>query len=557
MDSDSCEETTNESGNRATSVRIRFILSNDSQPSTSDNEQTTQQQENSFKYSKGYEQQQVSNSHEQTKTKTNSKNKKKRPSLFKYIEPSHHKSSLFIDFGDRSNEKKNQLLTKNVYDEDENNANQLNLDTKEQNYHRERTHIFISPDLNQASDSTPTNPQPESPIVNTFQIPSLKPSIVEAVELDEELVIEIDQQDLPSKTMNSCNFLNWASAADTQHKPVRKSSGQEQANNKNQPPGGGTVKTGSSNTLNTIVNQSEQGRRASSSEAIDGQSTTASRRSASCNHLEALHVSNETLCGTVQNLAHYEALLELNQPDTFSIDDDDYINTTSEILHNDLDNLGLEEECKYLEEEAENLERRLDDLERKRFAEDVPRTLVENIIKLRKVERALEFQLYERTLESSNESSERQSCEKLSISSRQHDGHSPSGGGQFGIDSSNQIYLMNDVVALLRHSDLSDRLTAKSPSPTNHSPSKFGSRIKPGQENTADILNAVPPSGSLQHRQYMNDRFHRPSQQQHQQPPVRPNHFKGDLRSALSQDSSSTESSASPIQLDDLSEQPS
>lgn len=125
--------------------------------------------------------------------------------------------------------------------------------------------------------------------------------------------------------------------------------------------------------------------------------------------------------------------------------------------------------------------------------------------------------------------------------------------------------------------------------------SKFGSQIKPGQENTADILNAVPPSGSLQHRQYLSNIHRHPQQYQEQRhvyqdhqhhssrhvsrrrehqvyvqlgnhladrkimpddassrlrsSPIRPNHFKDDFRSAqviISQDSSSTASSSSP-----------
>lgn len=113
----------------------------------------------------------------------------------------------------------------------------------------------------------------------------------------------------------------------------------------------------------------------------------------------------------------------------------------------DFENLNLDDECEYLDEQIEYWEQEVAKLERVRCTADVPKLLVENVIKLRKELRELEVQEYALDLESYEPDGFLEICEL--------------------------------------------------------SASKFGSKIRPGQENTADILDAIPPSGSLQHQQYL------------------------------------------------------
>lgn len=140
----------------------------------------------------------------------------------------------------------------------------------------------------------------------------------------------------------------------------------------------------------------------------------------------------------------------------------------------------LEDECKDLEAQVEYWEQKVENLERKRFGEDVPRTLVERFLKERKKLRDLDFELYKLDLEEEEEEESRKAIEEPEV----------------GL---NQGYLSHPK-AMDSQSYAADYLLPSSKLSTG----KFGSHIRPGQENTADILDAIPPSGSLQHRQYLS-----------------------------------------------------
>lgn len=192
-----------------------------------------------------------------------------------------------------------------------------------------------------------------------------------------------------------------------------------------------------------------------------------------------------------------------------------------------------EDFCRELESEIEEWERKVDELERRRFRDDVPRTLVESIVSQKRELRKLEHELYIRQLDSENsdELSENASyltspmAEEVAMipdsspeNHSQYYPHHQHAHLQYQYQLQQPHYTQdsptsdnhamnqelyesnhhhhhhkNQQIYLLRDEETEQRLVA----------SKFGSNIKPGQENTADILEAIPPTGSLQYKQYL------------------------------------------------------
>lgn len=180
-----------------------------------------------------------------------------------------------------------------------------------------------------------------------------------------------------------------------------------------------------------------------------------------------------------------------------------------EIYQIDMDNLRLEDECKNLEQQVKYWEDKVDDLERKRCGEDAPRTLVEKVLKQRKKLREIELQIFKLNLESSEESinNKKHFTTKSDLNAHHH----------LDYDRS-ESQLADELISADNDDENEDGLYTgigakgsslgvvdiSSVNMERQAASKFGSHIKPGQENTADILDAIPPSGSLQYRQYLN-----------------------------------------------------
>lgn len=387
----------------------------------------------------------------------------------------------------------------------------INLsDTTSKNHQQQSENcLFISPDLNQLDPASPPSPSAST-------ICSRSSSF--------ELKQGIERSNLCSNSSNStgnlldditmsqgCNFINSLMSAS------RHGSATDTSNRRT---------SSLNNLVAPILNQ-------------------AMNKSPSGNHL--VNASNETICDidqtqtnslssnnrNIQNSDMTQPLtVEINQ---FNDDSDDY---DSESDFDDmLSSQELEDECKRLEDEVRIWEQKVAELERKRFDDEVPRSLIDKMIDQRARLRDLEAQLY-----------------KLDLA-----------------DESSMCIDFDD---------------------SKPSTSRFGSQIQPGQENTADILDAIPPSGSLQHQQYLtrastgtdsseysqlptfdqhkkhiiedsdnrcqlyNNRltespnyidFHQ-NNKQDRLSPVRPNHFKNDLRCShiiAPQDSTSTGSSDS------------
>ena len=274
----------------------------------------------------------------------------------------------------------------------------------------------------------------------------------------------------------------------------------------------------SSTIAAATITTSQSGRRASSTDQlatkpnVPENSLLTSNRSASGNHLPN-SASVETVCGNDQTQTNIgskfaprpdvfvQPAIEIDSPQMdlaipfsasnhpISLDDIDQI---------DMDNLRLEDECRALEAQALFWEQKIEDLERKQFADDVPRTLVDSIIKHRRELRDLEYQLYRITLDS--EESDTFSYEgKMSQTMNWLDEISPSDQSPvLMVDP--QVCYMNDASCVNNRASELDDLNVAGIKISN----KFGSHLKPGQENTANVLDAVPPPRSLQHRQYLN-----------------------------------------------------
>lgn len=356
--------------------RIRLTISNNSYRETSH----TSDSNNDSHSEESSNQQHTGDSNKHTKTKTNEGNQNdsdvNKRKFFKLVQPQNHKSSLFVNLSQ-------QQASSN--------------------------HLFISPDLNRVSPSTPPFPADES----------------------------------NSNMSQGCNFINsWVTASRRRSASVTP-----------QPP---AAKPGLS------VNNS--GRRASSSDDLVVPADEL-----------GVGISNETVCPRLQ------------------VDVSDCQNHTislADVLQIDLDKLQLEDEIKNLESQVEYWEHKVDDLERKRFGEDVPRTLVENVLKQRKRLRELDFQIYKLDLETEEYEKQSRKFSPLSneamsnnLSPQSHDSHLLCPSHEQDARIKNIEYIESPIRELVT--------------------SRFGSHIRPGQENTADILEAIPPSGSLQHKQYL------------------------------------------------------
>lgn len=205
--------------------------------------------------------------------------------------------------------------------------------------------------------------------------------------------------------------------------------------------------------------------------------------------------STETVCGLEcmadDKTAGAAKTTSITEPLEIKVDDnlDDTTGTNDVNFQNllnidDTDEEKLEDECKRMELEVKSLEQKVEELERKRFADDVPRTLVDRIIEKRRELRELDVQLYMINLAESDGTSDNLS--QLS-STNGSPGNSRFWNERYGnVDPSMYMTPGNNAIS------------------NQCNTSKFGSQLKPGQENTADILNAIPPSGSLQHRQYLS-----------------------------------------------------
>lgn len=468
-----------------------------------------------------------------------------------YNEPQNHKSGLHV---------KNSSSTSN---------NQSPLDYKKlDRHHHKSQELFISPDLSQ--DNTPTlqplwgppSPAASSPPDSLLSSSPVFTNLSDLASLGSYELLTEDSykttispcgslKSSVSAMSHNCNFINMWSATKRRSSSVS--------------PSASKIAKEHSNSTTTAVEDCDDyvvvsNRRASSSDGLDQGPNRLVTRSASGNHL-AMMDSTETICDDQhrdQNSVRFCPLeIEIDTPS--ASEEASEFSADSDALQVD------DEDPELLELKAEALywERQVEELERRQFADDVPRTLIENIMKHRKELRELEFQIYELSL------------------------------------NSEHLFDQDQGQGFHEHG----RAGGLSP----RSASKFGSRIKPGQENTADILNAVPPSGSLQHRQYLSKassgtdtseysqlpRFeqyshrigvggggqrkcsHRSRRQEGQgllhahvdganrvnklppppdhgrmrSSPVRPNHFKGEFRSpktVIAQDSSSTASSESP-----------
>lgn len=148
-------------------------------------------------------------------------------------------------------------------------------------------------------------------------------------------------------------------------------------------------------------------------------------------------------------------------PDTISdimtqnIDEDKYFHNP--YIMND-EYFGCEEDAEkriaQLDEECKLLENEVDELERKRIPADVPRTVVDGIIKFRRSIRDYESKIIALKIERKKQEQAK--------------------------DETNNLKLPDNI-----KTDCS------------------WSQLEPGQEDTADILDAIPPSASLQQMHYL------------------------------------------------------
>jgi len=331
----------------------------------------------------------------------------------------------------------------------------VNLSDTNSQAHENR---FVSPDLQQ-SVSEASSPS-ASPLSSSYEL----------IELDGELFGELDsteRETLDPTMSQGCNFIGSMVAASRRRSASA---------------------TPSEPTKAVPEELTNPARRASSSNNLAAKPNSLTSKSTSGNHL-CVGMSEETICGnhlTPTNMQDNDGYIrhsDVNMASPLQIDvqelyrgpttDSQFPKAPShpisldDILQIDIDDLRLKDECENLENQVQYWEQKVDDLERKTFSEDVSRTLVENLLMEKKLLRELEFQLYKLRLDS-------QDTFPLSQRLSPHFSHLSNKGVDF--DGTN-----------------CKKYTGK-----------FGSHIRPGQENTADILDAVPPSGSLQRRQYLS-----------------------------------------------------
>lgn len=448
---------------------------------------------------------------------------------FKFIQPQNHKSSLFVSLSDTSRNSSPQQ--------------------------GEHNHLFVSPDLDQYIPASPPSPADSA---LSYSSPDLfesgtDPSVSE---------VESSTRSSDDNTMShSCNFINWSSAARNRSKSVTRSNSPQ------------------------LMHTDNSGRRASSSNDLAAPANPLANKSVSGNHL-AVNASSETICDqtttnrqATNNHGHYlkHSQISLMQPSEIQIDvperciQPDALNypmfvdeairpiSLDDIMRVDMESLRLEEECRMLESQVQRWEERVDQLERERFRRTSPRSLIDKLIQKRKYIRELDFQLFKLNLEAQDSDSLYRKLSPLA-------------------DNENQIQSYKDSFQIIENKKLETNLAA----------GKYGSQIKPGQENTADILDAIPPSGQLQHKQYLtkttsgtdySDYSRSPIDSRHRHflprrnsrhnthgphnesqayvqldkskrfSPVRPDHFKGDFlpnHVIVSEDSSSPASGDNP-----------
>lgn len=394
--------------------------------------------------------------------------------LYRYIEPQNHKSALFVNLSD-----------KNHNSEDQGDR-----------------HLFISPTLND-QPASPASSSNSTPCSSTSSYEILDVGEVQSeLEIGREVQVEDDKpgasannKNLDDDMSHGCNFINWMSASRRRASSVTPS-GQMGANGTGQAPPPTGRNAASTDDLMIVVNNNQQ-----------TDSSPKQNRSSSSNRLG---VSNETVCAIERNKRPPKTpatdFVHLNMPLEVEIDSPDpglaHPVSIDDILQIDINTTRLEEECQELEAQARYWEEQVEELERQQFADDVPRTLVENIIKHRKDLRNLEFQLYLQELESDESISLVSSGfgDKLSQSPSEQltSSSSPPSNNRTTMASSSTS--TTTITSAMDNNHFMMDLRESS----NYSPAgKFGSLIKPGQENTADILNAIPPSSSQQRRQYL------------------------------------------------------
>lgn len=318
----------------------------------------------------------------------------------------------------------------------------------------------------------------------------------------------VSKEILLFQIMNACNFINRMSASRPRSASVTPK----------------VIDKTDDATNNNARGADGSERRASSSNNLTVPSSSLTNKSASGNHL-AVGVSSETICSgeltqkttsrrsytkiTTNNrtsdLNNYSKPLEVDISDnnpTFqhfrrqmghagSRYNPDTGPISFDILNADYED-PEKTKIKELEDEVKLLEKIVEELERKRFAPDVSQTLVSSVIVHRKMLRDIDLEIYKVHLESTT----------------------PSECSESYMTNYNNKSLDDSFVILEPEKELADTADADRPISVaidalatvgcGFSRGRFGSRLEPGQENTADILDAIPPSSSLQHRQYLN-----------------------------------------------------
>lgn len=478
---------------------------------------------------------------------------------YRFIEPqNHHQSALFVNLSDRSS----SCSSSSGFISGNNSCNNT-LTSDNSKSSTENKQLFISPDLNTKQSPSSSNSSSSSSTCSGSISCGSPPTQIDFADSSYELLEPASENNNNNSNNNSrestmshsCNFMYWMQASRRRASSVTPGSAHTSTTTTSSSTAGGN-QAGQQNQDQTSVAQ----RRASSSnELTNGLEVTENSllaRSSSGNHL-AINASVETVCGsdhtTTNNTLgalnyndrhaayhnnHSMKPLEI-EIDSPQMDDEDgshHVLTSAantplsleDILQIDMDNLRLDEECRALEAEAQFWEQKVEELERRQFAEDVPRTLVDSIIRARKEVRDLEFQLYKQNLAAEemdafsdgnwNQTSTATGAdaECLSLRDIQDDDdemyYTNENNGDDDVDDRMVMMMMSNKM-----STNTTNVSASSRYVSDDDLGKFGSHLKPGDENTADILNAIPPSGSFQHRHFLQQQQHN-HQKHHSKP---------------------------------------
>lgn len=493
-----------ESLEQTPTFRIRFTISNRNEDP--DNSPDRENRESSSLTLDDRESQQLSRPSSRSSNVSDSPNQS-RKKLFKLLQPQNHKSSLFVNLSDIGN-----------------NPGSLGQLTNKQS--------FISPDLDQPASpaSPPSSSSPNQPLAagvsfkQTVEVSNLDYSDTILLDCDAtKSVCSEEDEDKSIKSVESgtmsqgCNFINTLMTVSRRRSASVTPTGQ---------------------TSSLKVSDSTQSRRASSSSELAEPTTSTdasiddkTSRPSVCPANDTMkpydsRKSSEDDADEGRDYIDYSELQRTMQPLQIDVDCspqraqesqyypagnlcDDRPVSLDDIHQLDIDNLRLEDECRNLEEQVKYWEEKVDDLERKRCGDDAPRTLVEKVLKQRKKLREIELQIFKLNLESSEESlhSKKHLTNKSDLNAHHNldyepnesqlvDGFlTPQDGDEMDDDGFyTKIDEKGTPLAMVHLSSVSER----------HVAGKFGSHIKPGQENTADILDAIPPSGSLQYKQYLS-----------------------------------------------------